>query len=74
MSRSGGNRRKLAETRFWPPIAVRKYSWVPGSGRRAELFAIGVPLAEIAETPTTSPARVWHRPAETSETSKPVIG
>ena len=27
MPRSGGNRRKLAETPFQAPMAVRKYSW-----------------------------------------------
>jgi hypothetical protein len=70
-------RRKPAETGgnpFGGPIAVRKYSQAQGSGRRAELLAIGVSLAETAETPTTSPTGVWRRPSETSETSKPVIG
>jgi hypothetical protein len=69
MSQSGGNQRKLAETRFGSPIAVRKYSQAQGSGRRAELSAIGKTLAEIAEIPTTSPARVSCRSSETSETS-----
>ena len=46
-------RQKLAEIRFWGPIAVRKYSQAQGSGRCAELLAIGVSLAETAETPTT---------------------
>jgi hypothetical protein len=73
MSRSGGNWRKLAETRFWASIAVGKYSQTPGSGRRAELMVIGVSLAEIAEIPKTNPARVSCRPSEISETSKPAI-
>ena len=70
-------RQKLAEIRFWGPIAVRKYSQAQGSGRCAELLAIGVSLAETAETPTTSPTKVSRRPSETSqtsETSKPVLG
>ena len=74
MSRSGGNRRKLAETLFGGPIAVRKYSQAPGSGRRAELLAIGVSLAETAETPTRSRTRVSCRSSETSETSETSIG
>src|SRR5260370_35248228 len=50
MPRSGGNRRKLAETHFGAPIVVRKYSQVLGWGACAELSAIGVSLAETAET------------------------
>ena len=59
-------RRKPAETggnSFVGPIAVRKYSQAPGSGRRAELLATGVSLAETAETPSTSPIGVWRRPS-----------
>jgi hypothetical protein len=48
-------RRKPAEALFWTPIAVRKYSYVPRSGRRADLLAIGISLAEIAEIPVTAP-------------------
>jgi hypothetical protein len=48
-------RRKLAETLLGGRIAVGKYSRAQESGRRAELLAIGGSLAEIAETPSTSP-------------------
>jgi hypothetical protein len=63
MVRSGGNRRKLAETCFGDPIAVRKYSRAHGSCRRAELLAIGISLAETAQTPTTNPTGVWRWPS-----------
>jgi hypothetical protein len=72
MSRSGGNRRKLAETLLGAPIAVRKYSQAPGSGRRTEMMAIGISLAETAETTTTSPIGVWRR-SSLSEAEGPAL-
>ena len=67
MVRSGGNRRKLAETLFRGPIAVGKYS-------RRDCESPANPVAEIAENAEIDVSRRkgWSPPTPTALLDRPI--